>query len=262
MNRFAGSFDRRWRSRFGLQAGAFSPLSLSPLAWWDAQQETLSNGDALATVKDFSGNTRDLTQGTGANRGVFSTTGINGLPALQFDGVNDSLKRADVCGYTLNGPLAIWVVGKIRGSTSARTPFISFGQSGSGANYLTFEANTYGSTGSKLGLYVPGGNTYDSNQATSSSAFAAIICISDASSGQGVVATTTYKIGGVTKTLTALSGANWGSMTGMAGTALGSFVGGGVFGNVGIGEAGIVNRALTGAEVTDLTTYLASKWGV
>lgn len=69
-----------------------------PYLWLDANQDdaNLNDNDAVATAKDFSGNGRDLTQGTAANRPTFKTNIINGLPVYRFDGTNDSLIRAAV----------------------------------------------------------------------------------------------------------------------------------------------------------------------
>lgn len=252
--------------RFGntaAMAGAvFSPLALTPLVWYDAQQESLSNGAALSTILDRSGNSRSLTQGTAANQGVFSTTGLNSRPEFQFDGVNDSAFRTDVGGYTLNGGFTLWFVGRLRGLTTARTPLFSLGENGSANNYLTLEANTFLTSGSKLGLYATN-QTFDSDQATSSAAFILLLCVSAATAGTGIIATSTYKVNGVTKTLTLKNGTgNWNSMTGMNRLALGSFAGGATYGNCGIGEAGLVNSDIGSTQSASLYNYLSAKWGI
>jgi hypothetical protein len=70
-------------------SAAWSPLALSPSAWWDASQETgLANNAPVDTITDFSGNGLDATALTTA-RPTYETNQINGLPVFNFDGVDD-----------------------------------------------------------------------------------------------------------------------------------------------------------------------------
>lgn len=256
-------FPARFGTPAALAGQLWTPRLLLPLVWYDAQQEVLSNGAALATVTDFSGNSRNLTQGTPANQGVFSTTGFPGSkPELQFDGVNDFAERTDVGGYTLNGPFTWWVVARMRGSTSARTPFMGIGQSGSPGNLVTIEANTFSTAGSKMGWYATG-NTYDSAASTSSDAFVLVVNVSSATASASIASNTVYRFNRSVSALTLNIGVGtWSAMTGMNRLALGSFAGVGVYGNCGIGEAGMVDRSLTADEVTALEAYIQTKWGV
>ena len=84
---------------------SFSPLSLSPALWLDASDAATlfqSNGGAAAAADgdpvgywlDKSGNGRHLTQASGTNKPAFKTAIKNGLSAVRFDGVNDSLATA------------------------------------------------------------------------------------------------------------------------------------------------------------------------
>lgn len=70
--------------------GGFSPLSLSPLIWCDASQLGLSNGDPVATFTNLGSGVHDFTS-TGTARPTFIASGINGLPALEGDGVDDAM---------------------------------------------------------------------------------------------------------------------------------------------------------------------------
>lgn len=81
--------------------GAFTPLSLSPFAWWrvvpgSIWQDTAgttaatADGDPVGRVDDLSGNTRHLLQSTAAARPVLRTSG--GKYWLEFDGVDDRLR--------------------------------------------------------------------------------------------------------------------------------------------------------------------------
>ena len=81
--------------------GVFSPLSLSPLAWWDVSDLTTlwqdtarttpitADGQTVACIDDKSGNGHNLLQSSATLRPLFKTSG--GLNWLLFDGVDDSL---------------------------------------------------------------------------------------------------------------------------------------------------------------------------
>lgn len=70
----------------GPSAGSFDPLSLSPTAWWKADSLALSNGAAVSSWADSSGNSNTATQATGALQPTYNTTGLNSHPAVSFDG--------------------------------------------------------------------------------------------------------------------------------------------------------------------------------
>lgn len=74
------------------------PLALPGLvAWYDASQLTgLSDNDPVTTWTDLSGNGRNLTQGTAANKPLYKTSIQNGLPMLRFDGTNDFMDASFV----------------------------------------------------------------------------------------------------------------------------------------------------------------------
>ena len=82
-------------SRRSLRGVAFIPTSAPNLEYWfKADSLALSDGAAVATWADSSGNTRDISQGTGANQPVYKTGILNGQPVVRFDGSNDTLARA------------------------------------------------------------------------------------------------------------------------------------------------------------------------
>ena len=91
-----------WRG----QAASFNPLFLSPALWLDASDAATlytdsglttlvaADGDPVGGWKDKSGNARHATQASGTNKPAFKTAIKNGLSAVRFDGVNDSLATA------------------------------------------------------------------------------------------------------------------------------------------------------------------------
>lgn len=80
-------------------SGAFDPLSIAWHSVYWAEDPGWTNpgdGNAVTTWDDASGNGRDVTQGTAANRPLYraSVAGLNNQPALDFDGTNDCLGTA------------------------------------------------------------------------------------------------------------------------------------------------------------------------
>lgn len=79
----------------GPSAAGFSPLSLSPIAWFKADGITgLSDAAAVTQWDDASGNGRHVLQATAANQPLYKTAILNGLPVVRFDGSNDRLVSA------------------------------------------------------------------------------------------------------------------------------------------------------------------------
>lgn len=102
-------------------SSTFSPMDLgaSLLAWWKADSLALSNGAAVTSWSDSSGNGRTLTQATGANQPVFNTAQVNGLPVVTFDGTNDYLATAAFASPTSGA--SVFVVQKLTGANQYRT---------------------------------------------------------------------------------------------------------------------------------------------
>lgn len=69
-----------------------SPIPLDNMeGWWGGFASAVADGASVASLSDRSGGNKTATQGTAGNQPVFRAAGINGKPALQFDGVDDSL---------------------------------------------------------------------------------------------------------------------------------------------------------------------------
>lgn len=90
------------------KGGGFSPLSLSPYAWWDwsdtstlfqdtaATTPAIAEDDPIGRVNDKSGNARNATQGTAGSRPTLKLAVQNGLSVGRFDGTADYLSAAAV----------------------------------------------------------------------------------------------------------------------------------------------------------------------
>lgn len=83
---------RRGTQTFGSQRRYTTPTQISGLVgWWDASQEAYANAAAVSSLTDRSGSGRTASQATAGFRPTFRTGQINGLPAVEFDGVDDRL---------------------------------------------------------------------------------------------------------------------------------------------------------------------------
>jgi hypothetical protein len=78
---------------------SFSPSSISGLqAWFDANDESTitESANAVSQWDDKSGNANHAVQATGIKQPITNSVTINGLNAISFDGVNDTLKTASI----------------------------------------------------------------------------------------------------------------------------------------------------------------------
>ncbi len=86
----------------------------------------------VATWSDRSGNGRDATQGTDANRPTWNATGINGKPSLSLDG-GDRLATAS---FALTSFSAVAVHTVFKDSITANGGVLEFGDASSGNGFL------------------------------------------------------------------------------------------------------------------------------
>lgn len=101
-------------------AAAFTPLSLSPVLWLDASQITgLSDGAAITTWTDASGNGNNITQSTAAAKPTYKTAILNGKPVARFDG-GDRLINASI---SVAQPITAFVVASVSASDSDAATF-------------------------------------------------------------------------------------------------------------------------------------------
>jgi hypothetical protein len=235
---------------------SFNPTFVSGLTgWYDASNVssiTFGSGTEVATWGDLSGQSRNITQATAANRPLRNTTlGAVGLSALTFDGTNDVLTVTGLTNST--GSMAIFVVADADASASFGTIVdIRSGTSGDpiqslqgfstdgifarrrndATTLVTSTANssrlnnvyTYWYDGTNLVYRIDG--TQISSSASS-----------------GVATTNSVTVGT----------GRWGGSPAVFGTFTGYFKGI-------IGEICIYESTLTLASVTQIEKYLESKW--
>jgi hypothetical protein len=88
---------RRYPQVFGHGSDEFSPADITGLqVWLDANQIVSTDGTAVTTWADSSGNGHDFTQGTAGFRPTYQTGELNGLPVVRFDGSDDWLGGGDL----------------------------------------------------------------------------------------------------------------------------------------------------------------------
>lgn len=247
-------------------SGSWTPARIgSSLALWldasDASQIVL-NGSNVSQWKDKSGNGRDFSQTSDATfQPVYVTggSGINGLAAIQFDGINDRLQRtADSWAYGY--PVNIFCVFNATSLGAAYNGMFGFYSSGHGGGAVN--AAGYGAfikSNGKSAIYAVADSAqpnYDGNGAATYSTattnvFAATIGDNSIQSwGNGTA-----------------DGINSGTWTlrvnaGVQPVSLGSDPGFNRFTNWKIGEALIVTgSAMTASLRQQIEGYLAWKWG-
>lgn len=88
-----------------------SPDSVSGLKLWlKADAITgLSDGNAVSSWSDSSGNSNNASQSTTASQPLYKTNIVNGLPVVRFDGSNDSIKTSAFQITTTGNATLFWV---------------------------------------------------------------------------------------------------------------------------------------------------------
>lgn len=234
---------------------AFSPLSLSPSAWYDPSDLTTlfkdtagttpvtADGDAVARINDKSGNGYHLLQSTAGARPLYKTSG--GLSWLQADGVDDTL---GVSGVSFAGS-SMTAVAAVRAIAHA-----NFGRIWSLSAAASNDFDNAASAAAVLMASAAAGFSGFRSSELSTGALAA---------GSDVVIQSRFnntdhvlRMNGVDKTAVASSGTfnivNMGLFSaGGASPANARFYGG-----------GIIMRVLTSGEKAALDTYLGTKSGL
>src|SRR5215469_9229577 len=86
-------------------AAPWTPASLPGLvAWYDGQNAAsiTLNGSTVSQWNDQSGHGYNVVQGTAANQPTYNATGLNGYPALVFNGSTNALGVAMAAGVFPN----------------------------------------------------------------------------------------------------------------------------------------------------------------
>lgn len=121
------------------RAGQFSPLQITGcVLWLKADQINLTDGAAVGTWTDQSTAANSCTQSTVANKPVYHTNVINGLPAVQFDGIAQYMSFTSTGAFVL--PFSAFVVIRPTADTSAQISYATVLENGGGNNNGCFIA--------------------------------------------------------------------------------------------------------------------------
>lgn len=251
-----GSFSSKYGFPYESEVSLVQESGL--VLWLDANQIAgLSNDDPVAQWDDMTGRGNHFTQATAASKPLYKTNYLNSMPGLYFDGSNDFMYGPSL-NLNANYQRTIMAVARLRHTTN-RCPI--FGWGSSSTNYFMIDANTYLTGGSKWGMYLPGGNTFDTDASTSLDA--ALITLQVNSMSGAVVSTVNYYIDNTLTSLTKKTGGDdWGTLTSAAYTGIARFPGISVYGGADVFEIQVYNRALTNSEVLGLGGGLGAKWGL
>jgi hypothetical protein len=215
---------------------SFAPTDISGLqAWYRSDLGITKDGsDLVATWADQSGNGRDLTEAT--NKPLWVASLINGHAALRFDGTNDQLTTA---AFSVAQPLTFFVVVKEVGSTNGDR-MLALGTALASPNLVQ-------RAGPSLQIQA------------------------DSADGASVASDTTsyhyYKVifNGTSSVISKDGGSNQTDVdnftTGLTLLRLGSD-GFSDFSNVEFAEFFLYSSSISGADLTNVNTYLAARYGL
>lgn len=230
---------------FSKRAGGFSPVNIADLnSWHDASDLATITGSPLVTQwDDKTENGNDLTPPV--NGPTTGAATINGLNALEFDGVNDALRRA---AYTADPNTTIFAIFRPITVDDGADTVLNYNASNdfqidagvaTGEFFGRFSNANLGVTALDTGIDMTGSNS---------------LLTTRLSSGDVEV---TFRVNGTLTTTMAGYNGNLDTPTTLT---LGANRGFNQFLHVAIGELLIYNRDLTPAEVAQVENYLTDKW--
>lgn len=214
------------------QGDAIPPDSEDLHAWYDATEISASDGDAISTWPDESGNGYDLTSGTAP---TYKASVINGNPVVRHDGVDDYL---DVNWAAFAQPNHIFAVWRFQALDNNNITPVYHGENGN-------NRHTLGERDTDNWRIFSGSNVEGGSKDTNNHISAALY--------DGANSYLRLEGGQV------LSG-DAGS-EGMGGMTTGSNNSQAVYGQVDIGEILIYPMDKSAVE-SDIESYLSDKWGI
>jgi len=230
--------------------GGFDPRQILGLQLWlDASQIVgLNDGDSVGTWSDLSGNANDATQGTASKKPLYKTAIVNGKPVVRFDGVDDFLSNATLTALNGVSAATLFTVKKETTYTGISFPFYTAANlykfNVGGTRYYrtsaTEDANASSST--LWGSWTYEGMLYDGSQSGNSNR------LKVRSNGSPLAV-------GYTGTIQSTLGSG-------TGFYVSTYDGTTYPWNGDVAEIILFNRAVTGADLTNLEAYLASKYGL
>ena len=199
----------------------------------------------VSAWNDKSGAQRNMVQATQANKPLFLATGLGGLGALQFDGVDDFMTFSDqTLAYIAGRSFTVFYVA----SKPANANTWVFGGTNTGTRTNFFAGNLAANT-HRTGFYNDDQGSIVTTAAAGTTEIYTIVY--DSSNNQRTVRRNRVEVS------RAVTG---GSIASMTGQAIGRYVSS--YGNFKIGEFLIYDRALQFAEQETVEKDLISKWSI
>ena len=227
----------------GPSAAGWTPADIADLkVWLDAGTITgLSDGDAVTTWTDLSGNSNSPTQATAGKRPLYKTSIINSLPVVRGDGSDDYL--AKTFGSALSQPNTVFIVCKWIALGTGDYRFVC--DAPTGTRHALYRKPA---ASSKWGFYA--GSLGDTDDAVDTSAHYLVAVFNGASSS--------LRLDGVE-----IDTSNIGTQT-MGGAILftADALTGTYCSNVDIAEYGVYDAGLSAGNIGLLETYLSAKYGI
>jgi len=222
------------------------PSDIPDLGLWldgDDEPTITKSANAVSQWDDKSGNGRNATQATGAAQPIYTVGGMNGLPILRFDGVDDLLSYDGT--FLVGTDYTVTVVEQRRSSVSNNFAFggtTAFLNRNLHAGWLNSSNIRHAQFGTGYDMSVP--------------AFTVPIPTYHTYTHNSVSGKVTYENG------TQLgSSANTDDLAIYAGAAICGFLTT-VFATLDIGEVIIYDRTLSDEERGKLNQYLSLKWSI
>lgn len=221
-----------------------TPLNLNPLAWYDASDTPTGS---VATWVDKSGNGNDATQGTGSAQPTCTANQLNGLNGLVFNG-NDTLALPSALYSLPNGSNTAFFVSKRNTETGSVNRLITIAEGGS-SRYRVAYQDTAGTIRFQSRSAVGGEVDSTGNTNTDFN----IITTRRAGTTQAISVNNGSE---TTNTNGADESGCDSAFIGATGTGSSEFLTGAIC------EILIFDKSLSTAQITQVNTYLANKWGI
>lgn len=232
----------------GCGGAGFTPASIANLAaWYRADALALANNAAVSSWPDGSGTANTLSQATGGNQPLFKTNIVNGKPVVRFDGIDDWLEYSGAPGgFGAQTGQTIFLVAQYAVDTANLTavttnPGLNALHVFNGGGNPRFEGIMGAAVATVTGA-IKVTSTWHYTVLRFDDTSNAIECYTN-----GVFQTNNNEAGAfATNTITV------GRRSG----------GAGLYFNGDIAEVGIYSRQITAGELTNLNSYLASKYAL
>ena len=132
--------------------GFTDPSDIAGLAvWLDAGTLSLADADPVTTWADQSGNGRDFTQATSAQKPTYKTAIVNGEPVVRFDGTDDVVVGPNLSALTAATAFLVVKIDTEPPGNINQTGLWDFGThtgSGRATHYPFTDSNVYDGFGS------------------------------------------------------------------------------------------------------------------